>query len=73
MIGHTQKDGRNSCCWILKKEHLGLEEVAKLLARINQEKKEKKEWDKEGGRRVHDFFIPNGSKIIEGSYVHLRR
>ena len=37
VIGHIQKDGRNSCCWVLKKEHLGLEEVAKMLARINQD------------------------------------
>ena len=66
-VGHTLKDGRNSCCWVIKKE---LEEVAKLLARINQEKKE---WDKECRRRSHEFFIPNGSKIIVGSYVHLRR
>ena len=70
VIGHTKKDGRNSCCWVIKKEHLGQEEVAKLLARINQEKKE---WDKECGRKVHDFFIPNGSKLIVVSYVHLRR
>ena len=34
---------------------------------------EKKEWDREGGRRQHELFIPNGSKILVGSYTHLRR
>ena len=70
VVGHTVKGGQSSCCWVLKKEHLGLEEVARLLAKINQEKKD---WDKECGRRGHDFFIPNGSKILFGSYVHLRK
>ena len=25
------------------------------------------------GRRAHDFFLPNGSKILVGSYTNLRR
>ena len=34
---------------------------------------EKKKWDKEGGTSQHEIFISNGSKIIVGSYSHLRR
>ena len=30
-------------------------------------------WDKDSGRRAHDFFLPNGSKILVGSYTNLRR
>ena len=41
-----------------------------VLKRLDEEKRE---WDKECGRRPHDLFIPNGSKILVGSYVHLRR
>jgi hypothetical protein len=29
--------------------------------------------DKEAGKREHDFFLANGSKILVSSYVHLRR
>ena len=69
-VGFTSKGGKVECSWVLKKEHLRLEEVAKLLGRINQEKKE---WDRDCGRRAHDYFIPNGSKILVGSYTHLRK
>jgi hypothetical protein len=41
-----------------------------MLAKIN---KEKKDVDKKRGKRTHEFFIPNGSKVLVGSYVHLRR
>jgi hypothetical protein len=40
------------------------------LDKIN---KEKKESDSQRGKRTHEFFIPNGSKIMVGSFVHLRR
>jgi hypothetical protein len=60
----------NSCAWVLKKEHLALDEVANMLRRINDEKKLA---DKTRGKREHEFFIPNGSKILVSSYVHLRR
>jgi hypothetical protein len=52
------------------KEFLGLEEVGEILKKFDSEKKG---WDREGGRRSHEFFIPNGSKILVGSYVQLRR
>jgi hypothetical protein len=55
---------------VFKKEHLALDEVAGILRRINEEKREA---DRYGGRREHEFFVPNGSKILVGSYVHLRR
>ena len=70
VVGYTSKGKKVECSWVLKKEHLRLEEVAKLLGRINQEKKE---WDRECGRKCHDYFIPNGSKILVGSYTHLRK
>jgi hypothetical protein len=60
----------DSCAWILKVEHLGLEEVSAVLQRINRDKKEA---DKSMGKREHDFFLANGSKILVSSYVHLRR
>ena len=69
-VGFTGKGGKVECSWVLKKEHLRLEEVAKLLGRINHEKKE---WDRDCGRRGHDYFIPNRSKFLVGSYTHLRK
>jgi hypothetical protein len=73
-VGYTGKDrneGRgDSCAWILKVEHLGLEEVSNVLQKINQEKKMA---DKESGKREHDFFLSNGSKILVSSYTHLRQ
>jgi hypothetical protein len=55
---------------VLKKEHLGLDEVGGMLRKINNEKRA---FDRQRGKRVHEFFIPMGSKIVVGSYVHLRR
>ncbi len=49
---------------------MGLDEVAGLLKKINADKRE---FDKGRGKRIHDFFIPPGSKILVSSYVHLRR
>jgi hypothetical protein len=73
-VGYTGKDRNggkgDSCCWILKVEHLGLEEVSAVLQKIN---KDKREADKSMGKREHDFFLANGSKILVSSYVHLRR
>ncbi len=73
-VGYTGKDrndGRgDSCAWVLKVEHLGLEEVSGILQKIN---KDKKEADKAMGKREHDFFLANGSKILVSSYVHLRK
>ena len=62
--------GEESCAWILKKEHLGLDEVGKMLRVVNEEKKD---YDRSRGRRMHEFFLPAGSKILVASYVHLRR
>ena len=69
-VGYSKSGEQIACCWIFKKEHLGLNEVTGILKRLN---KEKKEWDRECGRRAHDFFLPNGSKILVGSYTNLRR
>jgi hypothetical protein len=60
----------DSCAWILKKEPLGLDEVAGLLRTLNEDKRD---FDKGRGKRINDFFIPPGSKILVSSYVHLRR
>ena len=69
-VVHSKRGEQNSCCWIFKKEHLGLDEVPGILQRIDEEKRM---WDKDSGRRAHDFFLPNGSKILVGSYPNLRR
>ncbi len=34
---------------------------------------DKRAADKEAGKREHNFFLANGSKILVSSYVHLRR
>jgi hypothetical protein len=71
VVGYTPPGSEeNTCAWVLKKEHLALDEVALMLRRINEEKKLA---DKMRGKREHEFFIPNGSKILVSSYVHLRR
>ncbi len=71
VIGYTEKDsGEDTCAWVFKKEHMGLDEVGTILKKINQDKKM---FDKLSGKREHEFFIPSGSKILVGSYIHLRR
>jgi len=71
VLGYTAgKEEEETCGWVFKKEHLQLSEVAGILRRINQEKQDH---DKERGKRPHEFFIPNGSKILVGSYSHLRK
>jgi hypothetical protein len=71
VVGYTAAGSmEDTCAWILKKEHLGLDEVGGILRKINNEKKA---FDRQRGKRVHEFFIPMGSKILVGSYVHLRR
>jgi hypothetical protein len=71
MTGYTTgKEEEMACCWILKKEHLRLNEVGAMLRRINEDKREH---DKEQGKRPHEFFLPNGSKILVSSYCHLRK
>jgi hypothetical protein len=73
-VGFTGKDrneGRgDSCAWILKIEHVGLEEVSSVLQKINLDKKLA---DKGSGKREHDFFLANDSKILVSSYTHLRK
>jgi len=70
-VGYTKGGDEDlGCAWIFKKEHLRLGEVAGILNRINKDKQEN---DKESGRRPHEFFLPNGSKILVSSYVHLRK
>jgi hypothetical protein len=71
VVGHTEKGSSECmCAWIFKKEHLGLTEVAGILKKINDEKRA---FDKQRGKREHEFFIPAGNKIMVTSYVHLRR
>ncbi len=69
-VGVTKKEGKGGCAWVLKKEHLYLSEVGPMLKVINEEKRD---MDRSKGKRVHDFFLPPGSKILVASYVHLRR
>jgi hypothetical protein len=70
VVGYTSNGGDGtSCAWVFKKEHLALSEVAGILKRINNDKRES---DRQSGKREHDFFLPSGSKILVGSYVHLR-
>jgi hypothetical protein len=73
-VGYTGTDRNNgtgdSCAWVMKVEHLGLEEVSGVLQKINMDKRAA---NKEAGKRKHDFFLANGSKILVSSYVHLRR
>jgi len=68
-VGRTIEVGKSGCCWVFKREHLGLEEVGEVVRKINAGKREA---DKRVGRRQFDFFLPRGSKILVGSYVHLR-
>jgi hypothetical protein len=71
VVGYTEKDsGEDTCAWVFKKEHMGLDEVGTILKKINQDKRM---FDKLRGKREHEFFIPSGSKILVGSYIHLRR
>jgi hypothetical protein len=71
VVGHTAEGGKEAtCAWVIKKEHLSLDEVAPMLEKINKDKKEE---DLKRGKRTHEFFVPNGSKVLVGSYVHLRR
>jgi hypothetical protein len=73
-VGYTGRDKNDgngdSCAWIIKVEHLGLEEVANLLRKVNLDKKTA---DRASGKREHDFFMAKGSKILVSSYVHLRK
>jgi len=70
-VGFTKGvEEEQGCGWVFKKEHLRLGEVAGILRRINEDKKDN---DRESGRRAHEFFLPNGSKILVGSFVHLRK
>jgi hypothetical protein len=55
---------------VVRKELLGLEEVPRLLRKINNEKRE---WDRGNKKREHKFFVTEGSKVIVCSYAHLRK
>ncbi len=74
VVGFTTKDRNggkgDTCAWVLKVEHLGLEEVSGILRKINLDKRAS---DRANGKREHEFFVPNGSKILVASYVHLRK
>ncbi len=49
---------------------MGLDEVSGILRKINLDKRAD---DRSKGKREHEFFIPNRSKILVASYVHLRK
>jgi len=71
VVGYTRKgDEEGSCTWVVRKEHLALQEVSGILLKLN---KDKQEYDRQNQRRPHEFFISNGSKILVSSYVHLRK
>jgi hypothetical protein len=74
VVGYTAKDRNggkgDSCAWVLKVEHLGLDEVSGILRKINLDKRAS---DRANGKREHEFFVPNGSKILVASYIHLRK
>jgi hypothetical protein len=44
---------------VLKKEHLGLNEVGKMLRGINEEKRD---YDRARGKRIHDFCPATGQQ-----------
>ncbi len=66
VVGYTAAGStEDTCAWIMKKEHLGLDEVGGMQRKINNEKRA---FDRQRGKRVHEFFVPMGSKILVGSY-----
>ncbi len=67
-VGFTKK-GRGGllCLDTQKRARPG---IAELLRTLNEDKRY---FDKGRGKRIHDFFIPPGSKILVSSYVYLRR
>jgi hypothetical protein len=73
-VGHTGRDRNEGkgyfCAWILKVKHLMLKEVSNVLRKITMDKSAA---DRAIGKREHEFFLANGSKILVASYVHLRR
>jgi hypothetical protein len=70
VCGYTKSGEESGCAWVFRKEFLGLDEVGKILRKLDTEKKG---WDVDSKKRTHEFFIPNGSKILVGSYSQLRR
>ena len=59
VVGYTKVGEGNMCCWVFMKEHLALQEEVGVLKRLDEEKRE---WDKECGRRPHDMFIPSAAR-----------
>jgi hypothetical protein len=70
VCGYTKAGEESGCAWVFRKEFLGLDEVGEILRKLDTEKKG---WDVDSKKRAHEFFIPNGSKILVGSYSQLRR
>ena len=66
-VGFTGKGGKVECSWVLKKEHLRGGQVAR------EDKPGEERVGQDCGRRGHDYFIPNRSKVLVGSYTHLRK
>ncbi len=60
--GRVRNEGKDdTCAWVLKVVHLGLDEVSGLLQKINQDKRAA---DRANGKREIEFFLPNGSNIF---------
>jgi hypothetical protein len=70
VCGYTKPGEESGCAWVFRKEFLGLDEVGEILRKLDMEKKG---WDVDSKKRTHEFFIPNGSKILVSSYSQLRR
>jgi hypothetical protein len=48
----------------------GFENAASVLSKINLDKRA---GDRDAEKQEHELFVPNGSKILVASFVHLRR
>ena len=65
--------GRELIILIVEDEAVSRE--SRMLEEVTRDSEDKRpgEEDRESGRRAHNFYLPNGSKVLVGSYTHLRR
>ena len=65
--------GRELIILIVEDEAVSRE--SRMLEEVTRDSEDKRpgEEDRESGRRAHNFYLPNGSKVLVGSYIHLRR
>jgi hypothetical protein len=60
VVGYTPIESNEvNCAWVLKKEHLSLDEVAGMLKRINEDKQMS---DRARGKESTSFLFPMGVK-----------